>query len=98
MVSSLGLIISVIAVIVGVFVFLYFVPINLWITAIFSGVRVGLLELIFMRIRKVPPSIIVNQMITATKAGLTLEDEVSKIKRQMKSSDRRIIWQVGTSP
>ena len=57
MVNSLGLIISVIAVIVGVFVFLYFVPINLWITAIFSGVRVGLLELIFMRIRKVPPSI-----------------------------------------
>jgi uncharacterized protein YqfA (UPF0365 family) len=87
MVSSLGLIISVIAVIVGVLVFFYFVPINLWITAIFSGVRVGLLELIFMRIRKVPPSIIVNQMITATKAGLTLEDEVSKIKRQMKSSD-----------
>ena len=27
-----------------------------------------------MRIRKVPPSIIVNQMITATKAGLTLEE------------------------
>ena len=87
MLSSLGLIISIIAVIAGVLVFFYFVPINLWITAIFSGVRVGLLELIFMRIRKVPPSIIVNQMITATKAGLTLEDEVSKVKRQVKSPD-----------
>jgi len=52
------------------FIFLYFVPVNLWITATFSGVRVGLFELIFMRIRKVPPSLIVNTIITATKAGL----------------------------
>lgn len=54
------------------FVFLYFVPVNLWITAIFSNVKVGLLELVGMRIRKVPPSIIVNSLITATKAGLNL--------------------------
>ncbi len=54
------------------FVFLYFIPINLWITAIFSGVKVGLLELVFMRIRKVPPGIIVREMITATKAGLNV--------------------------
>jgi uncharacterized protein YqfA (UPF0365 family) len=60
----------VIAVIVAIFIFLYFVPINLWITAIFSGVKVGLFELVFMRIRKVPPRIIVDSMITATKAGL----------------------------
>ncbi|WP_339923657.1 flotillin-like protein FloA [uncultured Cyclobacterium sp.] len=54
------------------FVFLYFVPVNLWITAIFSNVKVGLLELVGMRIRKVPPGIIVNSLITATKAGLNL--------------------------
>src|SRR5690554_740146 len=54
------------------FVFLYFVPINLWITAIFSGVKVGLFELVFMRIRKVPPRIVVDSLITATKAGLAL--------------------------
>lgn len=54
------------------FVFLYFVPINLWITAIFSGVRVGLFELVFMRIRKVPPRVVVESLITATKAGLKL--------------------------
>jgi uncharacterized protein YqfA (UPF0365 family) len=54
------------------FVFLYFVPVNLWITAIFSNVKVGLLELVGMRIRKVPPSVIVNSLITATKAGLNL--------------------------
>lgn len=58
--------------IIGFFLFLYFVPVNLWITAIFSGVKVGLLELVFMRIRKVPPRIIVESMITSTKAGLNL--------------------------
>ncbi|CAN5558476.1 flotillin-like protein FloA [soil metagenome] len=62
----------VIAVIVAIFIFLYFVPINLWITAIFSGVKVGLFELVFMRIRKVPPSLIVNSLITSTKAGLNV--------------------------
>ncbi|MBK6264562.1 flotillin-like protein FloA [Marivirga sp. S37H4] len=65
-----SLIFIVIAGIVLFFVFLYFVPVNLWITAIFSGVKVGLFELVFMRIRKVPPRIIVESMITATKAGL----------------------------
>ena len=56
--------------IVFLFVFLYFVPLNLWITAIFSGVKVGLFELVFMRIRKVPPGIIVRELITANKAGI----------------------------
>ena len=60
----------ILASVVGIFIFLYFVPINLWITAIFSGVRVGLLELVFMRIRRVPPGLIVQHLITATKAGL----------------------------
>ena len=75
------------AAIVGFFIFLYFVPVNLWITAIFSGVRVGLLELVFMRIRKVPPSIVVNSMITATKAGLTVTDEGAGTKRPLSSRD-----------
>jgi len=61
--------------IVLLLVFLYFFPISLWITALFSGVRISLLELVFMRIRKVPPSLIVNSMITATKAGIPLTSE-----------------------
>lgn len=56
--------------IVLVFVFMYFIPVNLWITARFSNVKVGLFELVFMRIRRVPPGVIVREMITATKAGL----------------------------
>ena len=38
--------------------------------ALFSGVRVGLFELVFMRIQKVPLRVIVNLLIAATKAGL----------------------------
>lgn len=68
--SGISVLFIVIAIIVAIFIFLYFVPINLWITAIFSGVKVGLFELVFMRIRKVPPRIVVDSMITATKAGL----------------------------
>jgi uncharacterized protein YqfA (UPF0365 family) len=56
--------------IVAFFMFMYFVPVGLWITAIFAGVKVTIGELIGMRIRKVPPGIIVNSLITATKAGL----------------------------
>lgn len=62
----------------ALFLFLYFVPVNLWITALFSGVRVSLLELVFMRIRKVPPGIIVDSLITVTKAGLQVS--VSEIE------------------
>lgn len=73
--------------IIAFFTFLYFVPVNLWITAIFSGVRVGLLELVFMRIRKVPPSIVVNSLITATKAGLTIQEGDESTRRSLKASD-----------
>ena len=52
------------------FMFMYFVPVGLWITAVFAGVKVTIGELIGMRIRKVPPGVIVNSLITATKAGL----------------------------
>jgi uncharacterized protein YqfA (UPF0365 family) len=53
-------------------IFLYFVPVGLWFNAQISGVRIGLLQLVLMRWRKVPPSVIVNAMITGTKAGLSL--------------------------
>lgn len=57
---------------IGLFIFFYFIPVGLWITAVFANVKVTIGELIGMRIRKVPPSVIVNSLITATKAGLTV--------------------------
>lgn len=49
------------------------VPVGLWITAFFSGVKIGLPTLIGMRLRRVRPAIIVNPIIKATKAGLDLD-------------------------
>lgn len=68
--EPLFLLFGVVGIIILFFLFLYFVPVNLWITAMFSKVKVGLIELVAMRIRKVPPRIIVDSLITATKAGL----------------------------
>ncbi len=58
------------------FIFLYFVPVGLWLTAIFSNVFISIFNLIGMRFRKVPPGVIVNSLITAKKAGLdvTVQD------------------------
>lgn len=66
------MIIVAILIIIGVFVFFYFVPINLWITAMFSGVSVGIGSLIGMRLRKVPPALVVNNLIKSRKAGLNI--------------------------
>lgn len=62
----------IIASVIVFFLFLYFVPVNLWITAIFSNVKVSIVDLILMRLRKVPPSIVVNALINGTKAGLSI--------------------------
>lgn len=61
------------AVVIIVSLTLYFVPVGLWITALFSGVHVGLGTLVGMRLRKVVPSEIVRPKISATKAGLELD-------------------------
>ncbi len=55
-------------------IFLYFIPVGLWITAYFAGVKLKIFsDLVGMRLRKVPPHIIVKSLITATKAGIKVE-------------------------
>ena len=49
------------------------IPVSLWITAIFSDVKVSLFTLIGMKLRRVPPHVIIDAMIQAVKAGLHLE-------------------------
>ncbi len=48
----------------------HYVPFVLWLSAKVSGVKISLLQLFLMRIRNVPPSVIVRAMIEAHKAGL----------------------------
>lgn len=48
------------------------IPVRLWIEAVFAGVKVGIGELVGMRLRKVNPAAVVRPLIAATKAGLNL--------------------------
>ncbi|MEA3446940.1 MAG: flotillin-like protein FloA [Bacteroidota bacterium] len=70
--GTLGYVLIIGGAIVFLWLFLYFIPLGLWFQALVSGVRISLLQLIFMRWRKVPPAIIVRAMIEGTKAGLVL--------------------------
>jgi len=60
-------------IIILVILFFTFIPVGLWITAYFSGVKISMATLIGMRLRRVAPSRIVNPMIKATKAGLVIK-------------------------
>ncbi|MBT9133887.1 MAG: hypothetical protein DDT39_01247 [Firmicutes bacterium] len=57
----------------GVSIFLSFVPLGLWISALAAGVPIGIVTLIGMRLRRVPPARIVNTLIKSNKAGLGLD-------------------------
>jgi uncharacterized protein YqfA (UPF0365 family) len=63
-------IVIIVGAIIGLWIIFYFIPVGLWFSALISGVRISLLQLILMRWRKVPPNIIVRAMIEAYKAGL----------------------------
>jgi uncharacterized protein YqfA (UPF0365 family) len=64
-----------IAIIVFVVLFFYFIPIGLWISATASGVKVSFFNLIGMRLRRVAPSLIVGPMIKSYKAGMALSSD-----------------------
>ncbi len=63
-------------IIIFLILFFYFIPIGLWITALAARVRIGLGSLVGMRLRKIPPSLIVNALINAQKAGLDVNSSM----------------------
>ena len=69
LVGGFGLLILLVLVLVFV---LYLVPVPLWIAAWASGAYVGLLTLIGMRLRRVPPTTVVTARISAVRAGIDI--------------------------
>jgi len=68
------LIVVLFAIVMFLALFTYFIPIGLWISAYFAGVKVAIFkDLVGMRLRKVPPRQIITPKISATKAGLAIE-------------------------
>jgi uncharacterized protein YqfA (UPF0365 family) len=72
--SVLFLVFVLFAIVLVLALFSYFIPVGLWITAYFAGVRVAIFrDLVGMRLRKVPPREIIRPKISATKAGLNVD-------------------------
>ncbi len=63
-------VVIIVGALIGLWLIFYLIPVGLWFSALISGVRISLLQLILMRWRKVPPTVIVRSMIEAHKAGL----------------------------
>lgn len=72
MTALIGSVLVVALVIIVISIFLHFVPLGLWISALAAGVNVGIFTLVGMRLRRVPPGNIVLPLIKANKAGLAV--------------------------
>ncbi|HXL03719.1 MAG TPA: flotillin-like protein FloA [Bacillota bacterium] len=72
MTGAFGILFLPILIIVVFLVLLNFVPVGLWVSALASGVQVGIVTLIGMRLRRVPPAKIILPLIKAVKAGLNV--------------------------
>ncbi len=64
--------IGIVIILIILLIFLRFFPIGLWVTALFSGVRISIITLLTMRLRRVNPSLIVLNQIKLWKAGLEI--------------------------
>jgi len=75
-VETLPLLTILVALVAFLVLFTYFIPIGLWISAAAAQVYVGLLTLVGMRLRRIPPPLIINNLVSARKAGLDLDTDV----------------------
>ena len=72
MFGEMGLVAAVVVVVAAVMLFLHFVPLGLWVSAMAAGVNVGIFTLVGMRLRRVNPTQIVLPLVKANKAGLAV--------------------------
>ena len=98
-------IVSLFVIFFGIFfisVIAWAVPVRLWVEALSAGVRVGMGNLIGMRLRKVSPPAVVRPLIWATKAGIPLKvndleahylagGQVERVVRALISADKASI-------
>lgn len=68
----IGFIIGLGLVVLILTLFFIFVPIGLWISALAAGVKIGMMNLVGMKLRRVVPFKIVLPLIKATKAGINV--------------------------
>ena len=66
--AIIGLLLTIAVIFIALAILLSFVPLGLWISALAAGVKIGIFNLVGMRLRRVPPTKIVNPLIKAVKA------------------------------
>ncbi|MBU2599179.1 flotillin-like protein FloA [bacterium] len=59
-----------ITIVAFIILFFRFIPVGLWISAVAAGVYVSIVNLVGMKLRGVPPSVVIRAKIMAEKAGL----------------------------
>lgn len=72
MTAIISLVIMVAIGLVALTILLSFIPVGLWISALAAGVKIGIFTLVGMRFRRVPPALIVNNLIKSDKAGINV--------------------------
>ncbi|MCX5651930.1 MAG: flotillin-like protein FloA [Planctomycetota bacterium] len=81
-----------IAGLVGLFVFFVMLGVlKLYVQALFSDAKVGMLDLIMMRLRKVPPEVIVLNRITAKKAGIDIPTDLMEAHYLARGNVSRVV-------
>ena len=73
---SLGMVLALIFIaVIAIVIFFQFIPFGLWLTALFSGIRVSFFTLFGMRFRRVDPRAIVLPLISGHKAGVAARED-----------------------
>jgi len=71
-IAGFGLTLIILAIVLGLIVFLYYFPLGLWIRTIAAGVPISVASLVRMRLIGIRPGVIVTNLVRARKAGLPL--------------------------
>lgn len=74
--NAIGVVLVIAAIIVFIILGVFFYFLKVWVRALMSGARVPILALVGMKLRRVPPSLIVDARIRLTKAGLALSTDL----------------------
>jgi uncharacterized protein YqfA (UPF0365 family) len=77
---------------VGLFVFFVMLGVlKLYVQALFSDAKVAMLDLIMMRLRKVPPEVVVLNRITAKKAGIDIPTDLMEAHYLARGNVSRVV-------
>lgn len=76
---------------IGIFAFFWLIPVALWLEAWSSNAKVSIIDLVGMRLRRIPPASIVKPRIAAVNAGLQVTSEQLQQHHQAGGNVGRVV-------